>query len=155
MAVKSPGGRGKEGFPVTCIIGTSIQPKYFENEEAKNHCSNDQICLYKFPSRDSDLWGALDAMEEVRPSSFREKFSNCTSTMDIDVDDRHFDNSDSDDETESYLPNVSTGIINDGGEKVAQKGSVRDEDNTTDSRRAKRGRVTSPPQETEESTQFS
>ncbi|KAL2549599.1 hypothetical protein Fot_11129 [Forsythia ovata] len=50
-----------------------------------------------------DLMGALDAMEEVGPSSLSEMFSNGTSTMDIGVDDIYFDDSDSHDEAKSYL----------------------------------------------------
>ncbi|KAL2508447.1 hypothetical protein Fot_32094 [Forsythia ovata] len=51
-----------------------------------------------------DQWDALDAIEEVRHSNLSKKFSNGTSTIDIDngyVDDS---DSDSDDEAKSYLP---------------------------------------------------
>ncbi|CAA2987375.1 DNA-directed RNA polymerases IV and V subunit 2-like [Olea europaea subsp. europaea] len=47
--------------------------------------------------------GALDAMEDVGPSSLSEKFSNGPSKMDIDDDDMYFDDSDSDGEAESCL----------------------------------------------------
>ncbi|KAL2471297.1 hypothetical protein Adt_39433 [Abeliophyllum distichum] len=111
MAVTSPDRRGKEGFPATCIIGTRIQIKYFVKEEAKNHCLNDQVCPHKCLSRTSNLRGALDAVEDIEPNSLSEKFLNGTSTIDIDVDDRHFDDSDSGDEAESNLPKVSTAFF--------------------------------------------
>ncbi|KAL2545267.1 hypothetical protein Fot_14500 [Forsythia ovata] len=108
MAVTSPGGRSKEGFPSSCSIGTSVLLKLLLRGEVNSFCSNDHVHLHKYPSHALDQMGALDAMEEVGPSSLSRHISNGTSTMDIDVDDIYFDDSDSDDETESYLPKVST-----------------------------------------------
>ncbi|KAL2471527.1 hypothetical protein Adt_39663 [Abeliophyllum distichum] len=106
MVVTSPGGRGKEGFLESCPIGTSIQVKYLIREEVKNYCFNDQVCPHKCPSHAPDLMGTLDAIEEAGLRSLSENSSNDTSTMDIDVDDIHFDDFDSDGEVESYLPKI-------------------------------------------------
>ncbi|KAL2506092.1 hypothetical protein Adt_21713 [Abeliophyllum distichum] len=113
MVIKSLGGRGKEGFPATCIIGNSNQLKYLVKDEAKSHCLNDQVCPYKCPKRASNLWSALDAIEGVGPSSLSEKFSNSTPTMDIDVDNRHFDDSDSGDKisTTAFVPVATVPLV--------------------------------------------
>ncbi|KAL2544634.1 Uncharacterized protein Fot_13867 [Forsythia ovata] len=70
--------------------------------EVKDSCVDDQVCRHKYPSHAPDPMGDLDSMEVVGPSIFSEKFSNSTSTMDIDVDDIYFDDPDSDDEAENY-----------------------------------------------------
>ncbi|KAL2544897.1 hypothetical protein Fot_14130 [Forsythia ovata] len=111
MAVISPSRRCKECSPVTSIIGTNIQLKYLVKDRTKNLCLNDQVCPNKCHSRALDLWGVLNAMEELGPSSLSKKFSNGTFTMDIDVDDRHFQDSDLDDQAESYLLKVSTSFF--------------------------------------------
>ncbi|KAL2559068.1 hypothetical protein Fot_03807 [Forsythia ovata] len=106
MVVTSPSERCKESFPSTCPIGFSIQLKYVVKEWIENQCLDDQLCPYKCPSRTSDQCGTSDTIEKVGLSSLSEKFSNGTSTIDIDY--KCFDDPYSDDEAESHLPKVST-----------------------------------------------
>ncbi|KAL2505654.1 hypothetical protein Adt_21275 [Abeliophyllum distichum] len=102
MAIACPGERYKEGSFGSCPIGSNIQFKFLIKDEIKNQCSNDQVCPYKCLSCTSDQWETVDIVEGGGPSSLSEKFSNGTSIMDIE--DVCFDDHDSDDEAESYLP---------------------------------------------------
>ncbi|KAL2509914.1 Uncharacterized protein Fot_33561 [Forsythia ovata] len=79
------------------------------NRVFENQYSDDQVCPYKCPSCTLDQWRTVDIVEGGGPSSLGEKFSNGTSTMDID--DRHFDYHDSDDEADNHLPKVSTILV--------------------------------------------
>ncbi|KAL2526881.1 hypothetical protein Adt_11935 [Abeliophyllum distichum] len=51
----------------------------------------------------------MDTIEGGGPTSLSEKFSNGTSTMDID--DRHFDDPNSDDKADNHLPKVSMILV--------------------------------------------
>ncbi|KAL2466135.1 DNA-directed RNA polymerase subunit beta [Abeliophyllum distichum] len=57
--------------------------------------------------------GALDAIEEVGPSSLSEKFSNDPFTIDINVGNIYCDDSDSDDDAENYLQDHQINSFND------------------------------------------
>ncbi|KAL2538229.1 Glutamine amidotransferase type-2 domain-containing protein [Forsythia ovata] len=73
-------------------------------EGTKNQGSDDQVGLYKCPDCTSDQWNVLNIVERVRPSNLGGKFSNGTSIMDIN--DKHFDDPNSDDEADSHLSGV-------------------------------------------------
>ncbi|KAL2531762.1 hypothetical protein Adt_05113 [Abeliophyllum distichum] len=109
MAVTSPGRRCKEGFFAPCPIGSSILLKFLIKDGIKNQCSNDQVFPFKCLIFTSYQWGTLDTIEEVGPSSLCKKFSNGTST--IDIDNRCFDDPNSNDDAESHLPKVSTTVF--------------------------------------------
>ncbi|KAL2508057.1 hypothetical protein Fot_31704 [Forsythia ovata] len=78
-------------------------------EVTGNQGSDDQVCSYECPNCAPDQWNVLNTMERVGPSRLSEKFSNGTSTMDID--DEHFDDLDLDDEADNHMPNVSTILV--------------------------------------------
>ncbi|KAL2455376.1 hypothetical protein Fot_55442 [Forsythia ovata] len=86
----------------------SIQLKYLVKEGTENQSSEDQVCSYKFPIVPHQ-WDVLDTVEEVGPNSLSDKFSNDTSTMDIN--DKYSDDPNSDEEAESHMPKVSTTFL--------------------------------------------
>ncbi|KAL2529611.1 hypothetical protein Fot_22212 [Forsythia ovata] len=90
-----------EEFNRVFEIGSSIQFKCLIREGTKNQGSDDQVGSYKCPDCTSDQWYVLNTVKRVGPSSLSEKFSNGTSTMDID--DKYFDDPDLDDEDNNYL----------------------------------------------------
>ncbi|KAL2474680.1 hypothetical protein Adt_35416 [Abeliophyllum distichum] len=106
MAVTSLGERYKECFYVSCPIGVNISLTFFTISRIKSQCSDNQVCPYKCPSCVFDQCGTVDTAERGGPSNLSEKFSNGTSTMDIN--DKYFDDPDSDDEVNKLLLRVST-----------------------------------------------
>ncbi|KAL2489449.1 hypothetical protein Fot_42741 [Forsythia ovata] len=78
-------------------------------EVTGNQGLEDQECLYECLDCASDQWSVLNTVERAGPISLSEKFSNGTSTMDID--DIFFDDLDSDDEAKNHLPKVSTILV--------------------------------------------
>ncbi|KAL2493697.1 hypothetical protein Fot_37454 [Forsythia ovata] len=106
MAVTSLEKRYKGGSPTNCLICSSIQLKCPMREWTGNQGSDDQVCSYECPDCALDQWSVLNTMERAGPSSLREKFSNGTSTMEID--DIFFDDPDSNDEVDNHLLKVST-----------------------------------------------
>ncbi|KAL2501326.1 hypothetical protein Fot_35174 [Forsythia ovata] len=109
MPVTSPGERYKGGSPSNCLIGSNIQLKCPMMEGTGNQGSEDQVCLYECPDCAPDQWNVLNTVVMVGPSSLSKKFSNGTST--IDIDDKHFNDPDVDDEADNYLLKVSTILV--------------------------------------------
>ncbi|KAL2514729.1 hypothetical protein Fot_28700 [Forsythia ovata] len=109
MAVTSPGKRCKECFSVSCSISPSISFVFLIKDRIKDQCSDDQVCSYECPNYISDQRWTMDTVEEGGPNGLSEKFSNGTST--IDIDDRHFDDPDSDDKADNHLSKVSTILL--------------------------------------------
>ncbi|KAL2531551.1 hypothetical protein Adt_04902 [Abeliophyllum distichum] len=96
-------------FFVSCLIGPSILFTLLIRVGIKNQCSDEQVCSYKSFSCISDQWKIVDTVIEGEPSGLNEKFSNGTSTMDIN--DRYFDDLDLDDEADNHLPKVSMMLV--------------------------------------------
>ncbi|KAL2466076.1 hypothetical protein Adt_41927 [Abeliophyllum distichum] len=109
MAVASPVERCKEDSFTSSPIGSSIQLKFLVTDGIKSQLSDNHVCPYKYPNCTSDQRRIVDAVEEVGSSSLSEKFSNGTSTMDIN--DRRFDDLDFDDKVDNHLPKVSMVLV--------------------------------------------
>ncbi|KAL2479132.1 hypothetical protein Fot_48146 [Forsythia ovata] len=78
-------------------------------EELENQGSEDQLRSNRCLNCTLDQWSVLNTVERVGPSSLCKKFSNDTSTMDIN--DKYFNDHDSDDEADNHLPKVSTILV--------------------------------------------
>ncbi|KAL2548213.1 hypothetical protein Fot_09743 [Forsythia ovata] len=77
MAVTSPSKRCKGGFPDTCSPGSSIQLKRIVKGGIETNVQRTKYVRTSVPI-------TLRISGGVGPSSLSEKFSNGTSTMDID-----------------------------------------------------------------------
>ncbi|KAL2471496.1 hypothetical protein Adt_39632 [Abeliophyllum distichum] len=110
MAVTSPGERCKECFYVCCLIGPSISFVFFVKDRIKDQCLDDQVCPYKCLNCILDQRGTVVTVGGGGPNGLSEMFSNDIST--IDIDDRHFDDPDSDDEADNHLLKVSMMLVN-------------------------------------------
>ncbi|KAL2529990.1 hypothetical protein Fot_22591 [Forsythia ovata] len=104
MAVTSPSKRCKGDSPANWLISFSIQLKCPMRKVIESQGLEDQVCTYKCPDYTPDQWNVLNIVERVGPSSLSRNFSNGTSTMDID--DRYFNDPDSDDEANNHLSSV-------------------------------------------------
>ncbi|KAL2553306.1 hypothetical protein Fot_06925 [Forsythia ovata] len=101
MAITSPSKRCRGDFIDNRQIGSL---KCLIRERIENQVSDDKVGSYECLDCTFDQWNVPNIMEKVGPSSLRGKFSNGTSTMDIN--DKHFDDLDSDDKADSYLSSV-------------------------------------------------
>ncbi|KAL2475618.1 hypothetical protein Adt_36354 [Abeliophyllum distichum] len=106
MVVASTSERCKEGSFAACPIGSSIQLKFLVKDGIKSQRSDNQVHLYNCSGCTSNQWRTVDTIEGIGPSNLSEKFSNGTST--IDIDDGCFDDPNSSDEADSHRPKVST-----------------------------------------------
>ncbi|KAL2489457.1 hypothetical protein Fot_42749 [Forsythia ovata] len=73
-------------------------------KETKNQGSDDQVGSDKCPNCTFDQWNVPNIVEKVGPSNLSRRFSNGTSTMYID--DKYFDDPDSDDEADNHFSGV-------------------------------------------------
>ncbi|KAL2489381.1 hypothetical protein Fot_42673 [Forsythia ovata] len=80
-----------------------------EYEGTENQGSDDQVGSDKCPNCTSDQWNVPNIVEKVGPRNLSRRFSNGTSTMDID--DKYFDDPDSDDEAGNHFSGVEMSYL--------------------------------------------